>query len=367
MTEPTTIPLQIPEAAAMASPTSAPTPHSPLRSQTNRPHLPRRQSRFTEDMTGEHTPVPSVYETSSPVDREPAPSLTSVSARSRGRPGAPPSTYTYTPSTAPSREYRPVELIARGMNGCLHAAACVILIALMVEFLAQVEGSWPEQIGAQAVTLLIFLAMDTLLDIVSLLRLQKEWASWALLLRLVSGIAYIILFMAYIAHGSVFPQGYSFWAMSPTFAGPVVYIFLWLLGLWNLCHVALRRHRLGNGLRACVGTTSPSSTQPLSPGAAANPRWRRWIGTSDRYSRTGDHDLETQPHFQPRVTMSSTTVAPSPPISLRDRPTCTEVKRPSYTATTRTASSHSYAKAEEKGVALKEEDESRGEKAEEKI
>jgi hypothetical protein len=116
------------------------------------------------------------------------------------------------------------------MNGCLHGAACVILIAIMVEFLTQWEGIWLEQVSAQAVALLVFLGMDTLLDIVSLVRLHKQWTSWALLLRLVSAVVYIILFMVYVAHGRVFPQGYSFWAMSPTIAGPVVYIFLWLLG-----------------------------------------------------------------------------------------------------------------------------------------
>jgi len=307
-------------------------------------------------MTGEHTPAPSVYETPSLADRETAPSFVSVPATttsrpSQGRPRGAASTYfdTYTPSAGPSREYRPIELIARGMNGCLHGAACVVLIALMVEFLAQVEGAWPEQIAAQAVTLLLFLALDTLLDIISLVRLQKQWAPWALHLRLVSGVAYIILFMAYIAHGNVFPQGYSFWAMPPMFTGPVVYIFLWLLGLWNLCHVALRRHRLGRGLRACIPS---SSAQPLSPGSTANPRWRRWIGTRDRYSRTADRDVETQPHFQPRVmamdTIATTTAPPSPSVSLQDRPVCAEVdvKRPSYTATASSASSHSSAKTE---------------------
>src|SRR4051794_36631780 len=99
MAEPTTLPLQIPEAAVMAAPSASPSsPHSPLRSQTNRPQLPRRQSRFTEDMTGEHTPAPSVYETPSLADRETAPSFVSVPATttsrpSQGRPRGAASTY----------------------------------------------------------------------------------------------------------------------------------------------------------------------------------------------------------------------------------------------------------------------------------
>ncbi|KAK0627533.1 hypothetical protein B0T14DRAFT_493607 [Immersiella caudata] len=351
MAEPVTTPIRIPEAAA-----TAPSPHSPMRSQTNRPHLPRRQSRFTEDMTGEHTPAHSLYEASSPIEREAAPSIASGSARSRGDRGGAASTYTYTPSAAPSREYRPIELILRGINGCLHGAACVILIAIMVEFLAQSGHIWQGRMSAQAVALLVFLGVDTLLDIVSLVRLHKPQTLWALLLRLVSGVTYIILFMVYVANGRVFEQGYSFWAMSPSYAGPVVYIFLWLLGLWNLCHVALRRHRLGNGLRACIRTATASSSHPSSPRSATNPRWRRWVGTRDRYSQTaGDHDVETHPRFHPQATMSSSTVAPSPPISLRDRHGCAELKRPSYTATTRTASVNSCTKVEEKGGSIREE------------
>jgi hypothetical protein len=239
----------------------------------------------------------------------------------------------------------------------------------MVEFLAQSDHSWLGRISAQAVALLTFLGVDTLLDIISLVRLHKPQTPWALLLRLASGVSYIILFVVYVANGRVFGHDYSFWAMSPTYAGPVVYIFLWLLGLWNLCHVALRRHRLGNGLRACIRTsTAPSHSS--SPRSATNPRWRRWIGTTNGYSQTADdHDVETHPRFCPEATMSSSTVAPSPPISLRDRPGCAELKRPSYTATTRTASVNSCAKIEEKGSSIREEGEPEGrrEKKEEKI
>jgi len=53
--------------------------------------------------------------------------------------------------------------------------------------------------------------------------------------------------------------------------------------------------------------------------------------------------------------MSTNSVVPSPAISLHDRPPVAELKRPSYTATTSTASTHSCVKAEERSIALKEE------------
>lgn len=78
--------------------------------------------------------------------------------------------------------------------------------------------------------LLVFLGLDTLLDILSLARLYRAWPCWALRLRLANGVAYIALFMGYVGHGRVFPAGFTYWAMTPGYAGPVVYMFLWLLG-----------------------------------------------------------------------------------------------------------------------------------------
>lgn len=98
---------------------------------TNRPQLPRRQSRFTEEMTEDHTPAHSVYE------HEAAPSMVSAAITREY-----PSSREY---AASSREFRPLELIFRGMNGCTHGAACVILVAIMTEFLSQWEGFWLQQ------------------------------------------------------------------------------------------------------------------------------------------------------------------------------------------------------------------------------
>jgi len=244
------------------------------------------------------------------------------------------------------------------MDSCIHGAVGVILFAVMVEFLTQSGTSWQGRISTEAVALLVVLGIDTLLDIISLIRLQKQWASWALLLRLVCGIAYIILFIAYVSHGHVFPRGYTFWAMSSKFSGPVVYIFLWLLVLWDLSHVALRRQRFGNGMHSCFGPSSSSTLRhhPVPPRRSGSTRWRRWIGASDRYSRSRDDDIEVNPHI-PRPglnmnNMSATTVVPSPPTSLRDPNSFTELKRPSFTAsftaTTSTVSSQSLPKVEEK-------------------
>jgi hypothetical protein len=59
---------------------------------------------------------------------------------------------------------------------------------------------------------------------------REIWPGWALLLRLFFGMAYLATFMAYVGVGRVFPSGYTYWGLPVGFAGPVVYLFLWLLG-----------------------------------------------------------------------------------------------------------------------------------------
>ncbi|KAK1755850.1 hypothetical protein QBC47DRAFT_198258 [Echria macrotheca] len=351
----------------MADP--APTPPRPAaapRSLTNsRPPLPRRQSRFTEEMTDDFTPSPSIYEHDSP-SRDPSfisssRGRISLSASAAGRDIR--SGRGYTPSTRTAatvvtirggddehprgsvaslpgavrargrggslreREYRPLELIFRGMNGCTHGAACVILIAIMIEFLSQWEGYWLGQISAQAIALLVFLGLDTLLDIISLVYLYKPWPAWALVLRLADAIVYISMFMAYIAHGRVFPAGFTFWGMAPGWAGPVVYVFLWLLGVWNLTHIALRRHRLGKALRG-VMSRCESEGRRRNGGRheRMTPRWRRWIrvGEFDAHSNTHtqrQHDIEINAQRVPSETnfevgeMQRTVAAPRPIVT----------------------------------------------------
>lgn len=109
-------------------------PPSAARLHPVRPPLYRRQSRFTEEMAEDHTPVPSLYE----HDDE-----TSRSRIHQPRESPMPSPTTATPTLlAHSSSSSSLSNILRGMNGCAHGAACVILIAIMVEFLTQSRGHW---------------------------------------------------------------------------------------------------------------------------------------------------------------------------------------------------------------------------------
>ncbi|KAK0743641.1 hypothetical protein B0T18DRAFT_392381 [Schizothecium vesticola] len=269
-------------------------PPSAARLHSSRPSLYRRQSRFTEEMAEEHTPVPSLYEHEE-------------TSRSYIQPRESTHSPTPSPTTAP-RDHGSLEHIIRGMNGCAHGAACVILIAIMVEFLTQSRGHWYGKISAQAIALLVFLGLDTTLDVISLIRLHTPWPTWALLLRVLSGLAYLSLFLAYVARDHVFPPGFTFWAMPPGVAGPLVYGFLWLLGVWSLAHVALRRHRFGRGLRSYyrgLGRNERPQLPPhlllfpptTAPSRRRTPTWRKWTtATARRHDEEGDIE-----GFAPRV------------------------------------------------------------------
>ncbi|KAK0715133.1 hypothetical protein B0H67DRAFT_683442 [Lasiosphaeris hirsuta] len=317
-------------------------------SRGGRPGLPRRQSRFTEEMTGEyspaHTPAHSMYEHDTAASYRTAESYHA----SRG------------PSINSGSGNNSRTLVFRGMNSCLHGAACVILMAIMVDFLSRLDGYWLGHMSGLAVALLAMLGLDTLLDITSLIRLQKQWPSWTLLLRLIYGIGYIILFMIYVAHGQVFPSGFTFWGMASGFAGPVVYLFLWLLGVWNLLHTTLRRHHLGNSVRSYVTSIAPTSpSRPRSGSQRLESKPARTWRTMLTRRPHAQHDVESlnTSHHQGNLSRA-TTARSEPTISLRDQPTKAEAKRESFAATTRTTSdTGSPHKSDERGLSRREREE----------
>lgn len=95
----------------------------------------------------------------------------------------------------------------------------------------------------------MLVATDISLDIYSIGRAKKKWQALALLLRLLAGLGYIAMFLVYVGFREVFPHGYSYWGMGSGFSDPVVYIFLWVIGIWDLLHTSLHRHTLGRDLK----------------------------------------------------------------------------------------------------------------------
>lgn len=82
----------------------------------------------------------------------------------------------------------------------------------------------------QAVALCVLLGLDAIFDVFSIALFRRSWPGWALLIRLLFGVGYLAIFMAYIAIGRVFTPGYTYWGLDRGYAGPVVYLFLWLIG-----------------------------------------------------------------------------------------------------------------------------------------
>lgn len=107
-----------------------------------RPQLPRRQSRFTEEMADDHTPIATPV--ASVCGYDTARSRHSAGGSRGGRGGG--EVALYDAGTVLPREQRALELTVRGMNGCTHGAACVMLTAVMIEFLTQWEGYWFQHI-----------------------------------------------------------------------------------------------------------------------------------------------------------------------------------------------------------------------------
>jgi hypothetical protein len=80
------------------------------------------------------------------------------------------------------------------------------------------------------VTLTVLLSIDILVDLFAAVRARHPWLGTAVLLRLILGIGYLAIFMVYVGLGLVFPPNFSYWGIERGYAGPVVYLFLWLIG-----------------------------------------------------------------------------------------------------------------------------------------
>ncbi|KAL2172914.1 hypothetical protein VTG60DRAFT_92 [Thermothelomyces hinnuleus] len=315
-------------------PTSLPTPstpHAPSPSTPTgmKPRLgPRRQSRFTEDMT-EQTPVASVSERS--IDyywyghsAEDVHTHTTADNTDRH----------LVPNQEPARtdvgdrDRRAQARLVRLVNSAVHAVPCVVLLVLLGYAMRVLREDIGDHTGVQAILLICFLFADIVLDVVTLLRAQKPWSKLGLGLRFACGIAYITVFLIYIGLGRPFPSGHTYWGMSSGSAALLVYVILCVEGLWNILHVPVCRYQLGGALLRPT-PSSPSLSPTLKDRTSFNPRfstagtetehssisltWRRWVRTrSTQYSRD---DLEPGPAAQKTATREA-----SPDLTLREQP-----------------------------------------------
>lgn len=104
------------------------------------------------------------------------------------------------------------------------------------------------------------------------------------------------MFLVYVGFREVFPRGYSYWGMASGFSDPVVYLFLWVIGIWDLLHTSIHRHSLGRDLR--IGTLlsrqrrSPvGSGSPQEPNRLSGPRTR---GSHPRTPSQVERGFETE-------------------------------------------------------------------------
>lgn len=82
----------------------------------------------------------------------------------------------------------------------------------------------------QALALMTIVAVDSCLDLYSVIWLKKKWPGWATALRLLLALGYIAQFFVYLDFRKVFPPHYTYWGMREGYSEPVVYLLLLALG-----------------------------------------------------------------------------------------------------------------------------------------
>ncbi|KAK4199952.1 hypothetical protein QBC40DRAFT_297027 [Triangularia verruculosa] len=191
-------------------------------------------------------------------------------------------------------------------NSVLHSAPALVLLYIMSTSISAFRsGRSSAKYSSPGITLLSMLYLDAILNILTCFWIRHPWPTWRLSLRVVFGLGYIILFFIYIGFGlGVFPKGWTYWNIPEHMATPVVYIFLWWLGVWDLLHLPVCRPWLFNcggkreeqqeGRRPSVALselhpTSFRARVPSSAGGASvvSYTWRRWVQRTRTHSTGG--------------------------------------------------------------------------------
>ncbi|KAK3379201.1 hypothetical protein B0T24DRAFT_147597 [Lasiosphaeria ovina] len=291
--------------ASYPTPSAAPgpgpaAPSSVISSINSRQGLgPRRLSRFTEETNMDLRPTASVLAAAHAAEADDADQWYDEDGFSAGIHPDP-----IDASRAKAHQMH-VKAILQAVSSTSHALLCVVVTVAMAMFLRHLGGDWIfyKPSSSQAVALLVLLGLDISLDILSLLRLpHTTWPVWALLLRMTFGIGYVTLFLVYIGIGHVFPNTYTFWAIPPDRSGPVIYLFLWLLGVWNLIHAVLCRHQIAKSARAYFTTLASlpnrrfrdSNSSRRTSGQSATTGWSAWRRSRGSQIIEDDPELDLQ-------------------------------------------------------------------------
>ncbi|SPN97587.1 uncharacterized protein DNG_01099 [Cephalotrichum gorgonifer] len=139
-----------------------------------------------------------------------------------------------------------------------HTLVCIVPILIMAFFLGYDGTVINDSTGSSAVVLITLLSLDVLLDFQSIGRYDKMWMGWALAGRMLLALGYTALFVAYVAVGGAFPAGYTYWGLSAEAASPMVYVFLWTLGIWDFVYCAISRVQLIKEARRYRNALFPS-------------------------------------------------------------------------------------------------------------
>ena len=124
--------------------------------------------------------------------------------------------------------------LVRVVSDFLHILTSMLLLLIMAFFLNYCDhnptvATLATGTGPQAITLIIMLGLDILLDFQSIGKYDMKWHGWALITRLLFGIGYITVFTTYAAMGGAFPPRYTYWGLAQSSATPIAYMFLWIL------------------------------------------------------------------------------------------------------------------------------------------
>ncbi|KAL2758793.1 hypothetical protein ACRALDRAFT_1069002 [Sodiomyces alcalophilus JCM 7366] len=142
----------------------------------------------------------------------------------------------------------------------VHANLCAVLMAAMTTYLYQVPPTMASRTSHAAVAAVVFLSLDILLSILSLLLRHPQpgpsshrsygpaLPGWALFVRLILAVGLVALFITWVSHSPttrVFDPGYRLWGIAPHTGDEFVAGAVFVIAVWDFVMVILGQKDVG--------------------------------------------------------------------------------------------------------------------------
>ncbi|KAL2885302.1 hypothetical protein HOO65_080252 [Ceratocystis lukuohia] len=125
-----------------------------------------------------------------------------------------------------------------------HTVVCMFMMLMLAFYLNYDEAAVNRSSGPPAITLIILLSIDMILNFYSIAHFDKPLTGWVAFIKCILIFSYIVIFLVYLASDGPFPKSYSFWGIKADYTSVIVYSLIWIISVWDLAIIVINRKTL---------------------------------------------------------------------------------------------------------------------------